>query len=122
VFIREPESSTRMAFEAFVFDGKPKLSPDAVEVYEKDPMFNAIRGLRGAIGMGTLDASSLADASVRFAGIDGVPATLETIKSGSYPLRRPLYVTYRANTLKPATQAFIDYLRGPDAQQLINGR
>jgi phosphate transport system substrate-binding protein len=122
VFVREPESATRLAFEAFVFDGKPKLAPNSVEVYEKDPMFNAIRGLRGGIGMATLDSSALTDSSVRFVGIDGVPATLETIKSGSYPLRRPLYITYRPNTLKPATQAFIDYLRGPDGQQLINGR
>jgi phosphate transport system substrate-binding protein len=122
VFIREPESSTRLAFEAFVFHGKPTLSPNAVEVYEKDPMFNALRGLRGGIGMATLDASTLGDSSVRFVGIDGVPATIETVKSGSYPIRRPLYITYRPNTLKPATQAFIDYLRGPDGQQLINSR
>jgi phosphate transport system substrate-binding protein len=121
-FIREAESSTRLAFESFVFDGKPKLSPDAVEVYEKDPMFNAIRGLKGAVGMATLDSATLADTSIRFVGIDGVAATLETVKAGSYPIRRPLFITYRQNTLKPATQAFIDYLRGPDGQQLINGR
>jgi phosphate transport system substrate-binding protein len=107
-----------VTFDSFVFGGKPQLTEAAVQVFEKEPMFNAIHGLKASIGMATVSQPALADPSVRFIAVDGVAATAETIKSGSYPIRRPLYITYRTAGLKPGVQAFLDYVRGPEGQRL----
>jgi len=118
VFVREPDSSTRVTFDSYVFAGKSQLTHDAVEVFEIEPMLNAVRGLKGSIGMATTSQSTLGDSGVHFVAVDGVAPTADTIKSGDYPIRRPLYITYRAAGLKPAIQAFLAYVRGPEAQRL----
>ncbi|GAC1317913.1 MAG: phosphate ABC transporter substrate-binding protein [Chloroflexota bacterium] len=120
VFIREAESSTRSTFEAFAFDGKATYSPDAIEVYELDPMLNAVRDLTGAVGMATTDSRTLSDTSVHFVHIDGVPPTVEAIQSGQYPIRRPLSLTYRAAELSSEGQAFLDFARGPEGRSLTS--
>jgi phosphate transport system substrate-binding protein len=121
VFIRELESRTHASFDAFIFGGKPEYTADAIEVSDREPMFNAVRGLKASIGMATATASSIADPSIHFLAIDGVAPTLSTIRSGSYPMRRPLYIVYRSSGLKPAVQAFLEYASGPEGQQLIAG-
>ena len=118
VFIREAESSTRSTFESYAFDGRATYSPDVIEVYELDPMLNAVRDLRGAVGMATTDSRTLSDTTVHFVKIDGIPPSVEAIQSGQYPIRRPLSLTYRASELSPNAQAFIDFARGTEGRSL----
>ena len=43
------------------------------------------------------------------------------VADGTYPIRRPLYLTYNtdATKLKPAIKSFIDFVKGPDGQKVI---
>jgi hypothetical protein len=34
-------------------------------------------------------------------------------------MRRPLYLVYRASGVKPAIEAFLDFVRCPDGQRII---
>lgn len=120
VFVREAESSTRSTFESYVFSGKAAYSQEAIELYELDPMLNAVRDLRSAVGMATTDERTLNDTSVHFVKVDGVAPTIEAIQSGQYPIRRPLSLTYRESGLPPAAQAFLDFVRGPEGQSLAS--
>lgn len=118
VILREADSSTRSTFEGYAFGGKAAYAADAVEVFELEPMLSAVRGLRGAIGLATTDQRTLTETSVHFLDIDGVAPSVASIRSGAYPIRRPIALTYRDAALPPAVRSFVDFARGTEGQAL----
>src|SRR6266850_7200222 len=57
VLLREPESSTRSAFESYFFGStKPVYAKDAVEVFQIDETLKAIGSFKDSIGMMTMNA------------------------------------------------------------------
>jgi len=122
VLLREPESSTRSAFESYFFDGKkPTYAKDAIEVFQIDETLKAIGSFKDSIGMMTMNATSFNSTDVKLLSIDNVAATRDTLSNGTYPIRRPLFFVYNADAtkLKPAVKAFIDWVKGPDGQKII---
>lgn len=53
--------------------------------------------------------------------VDGVEATAENIKSGSYNISRPLSVVYKEINLSDADKAFFEFLQSANANELITG-
>ncbi len=123
VLIREKDSATRGAFESYFFGGKATYVKDAIEVYEIDETLKAIYSFKDAIGMVTLGNRALTDTRIHLLALDGVAATKESIAAGSYKIRRPLYIVHRpdASTLKPAIRAFLDFVKGPEGQNILAG-
>lgn len=122
VLLREPESSTRSAFESYFFGkDKPAYSKDAIEVFQIDETLKAIASFKDAIGMMTMNANSFSSADMRLLTIDGIEANRENLANGKYPIRRPLFFVHNtdATKLKPAIKAFIDWVKGPDGQKVI---
>ena len=122
VLIRESGSSTRSAFEAYFFDGKkPTYVPSAVEVTTIDETVKAINSFKESIGMVTMNATTFSNTSIAFATVDGVAATRENLNSGSYKVRRPLYLIYDSSKAKATILAFIDFVKGPEGQKILAG-
>jgi phosphate transport system substrate-binding protein len=122
VLLREPESSTRSAFESYFFGAaKPTYAKDAIEVFQIDETLKAIGSFKDSIGMMTMNATSFNSTDMKLLTIDNVAATRETLSNGTYPIRRPLYFVNNTDTtkLKPAMKAFIDWVKGPDGQKII---
>jgi phosphate transport system substrate-binding protein len=122
VLLREPESSTRSAFESYFFGStKPTYAKDAIEVFQIDETLKALGSFKDSIGMMTMNAATFNSTDVKLLTIDNVAATRETLSNGTYPIRRPLYFTYNADAtkLKPAIKAFIDWVKGTDGQKII---
>jgi phosphate transport system substrate-binding protein len=122
VLLREPESSTRSAFESYFFGStKPVYAKDAIEVFQIDETLKAIGSFKDSIGMMTMNASSFNSTDVKLLTIDNIAATRENLANGTYPIRRPLYFTYNTDPtkLKPTIKAFIDWVKGPDGQKVI---
>jgi len=122
VLLREPESSTRAAFESYFFGStKPAYAKDAIEVFQIDETLKALGSFKDSIGMMTMNATSFNSTDVKLLTIDNVAATRETLSNGTYPIRRPLYFTYNADPtkVKPAIKAFIDWVNGADGQKII---
>jgi phosphate transport system substrate-binding protein len=122
VLLREPESSTRSAFESYFFgSAKPVYAKDAIEVFQIDETLKAISSFKDSIGMMTMNATSFSSTDVKLLAIDNVSATRETLSNGTYPIRRPLYFVYNtdATKLKPAIKSVIDWVKGPDGQKII---
>ena len=122
VLLREPESSTRSAFESYFFGStKPVYAKDAIEVFQIDETLKAIGSFKDSIGMMTMNAQSFSSADMRLLTIDGIAATRETLSNGTYPIRRPLYLVYHTDPtkLKPAIKSFIDWVKGVDGQKII---
>jgi phosphate transport system substrate-binding protein len=124
VLIRESGASTRSAFEAYFFDGKkPTYAPTAIEVTTIEETIKAINSFKESIGMVTMNATTFANTTVAVATIDGVAASRENLNSGKYQVRRPLYFVYSTDSTKirPAIQAFLDFVKGPEGQKILAG-
>jgi phosphate transport system substrate-binding protein len=123
VIIREANAATRANFEAYFFDGKPNYSKDAIEIFEIEETLKAIYSFKDAIGMATVTARTLGDPQIRLLAIDGVPATRETLISGQYKIRRPLYLISSVDptAVKPGIRAFLDFVGGPGGQAVLAG-
>ena len=122
VLLREPEASTRAAFETYFFGStKPVYAKDAIEVFQIDETLKAIGSFKDSIGMMTMNAQSFSASDMKLLTIDGVSATRETLSNGTYPIRRPLYLVYHTDPtkLKPAIKSFIDWVKGADGQKII---
>jgi phosphate transport system substrate-binding protein len=124
VLLREPESSTRSAFESYFFGTtKPVYPKDAVEVFQIDETLKAIGSFKDSIGMMTMNAKAFSTADVRMLTIDNIGATKETLANGTYPIRRPLFFVYHPEPakVKPTIKAFIDFVKGPEGQKILAG-
>jgi phosphate transport system substrate-binding protein len=122
ILIRESGSSTRSAFEAYFFDGKkPTYAPNSIEVTTIDETVKAINSFKESIGMVTMNATTFVNSSIAFVTVDGVPATRDNLNTGKYQVRRPLYFVYNPTTVKPAIQAFMDFVKGPEGQKILAG-
>ena len=122
VLLREPDSSTRSAFESYFFGStKPVYSKDAIEVFQIDETLKAIGSFKDSIGMMTMNAQTFSSADAKLLSIDGVAATRETLSNGTYPIRRPLFFVHNPDPakIKPAIKAFIEWVKGPDGQKII---
>lgn len=112
---REASSGTRGAFEELL-EVEDKCQY-AQELNETGAVKTAVSATPAAIGYVSLEAL---DDTVIALNVDGAPATEEAIKDGSYPLSRPfLMVTRDGETPRPEVQAFLDFVMGPEGQQVV---
>jgi len=124
VLLREPESSTRSAFESYFFGStKPVYSKNAIEVFQIDETLKALGSFKDSIGMMTMNAKAFSTADVRLLTIDNITATRDTLANGTYPIRRPLYFVSNteAAKVKPTIKAFLDFVKGPEGQKILAG-
>ncbi|TAN41745.1 MAG: phosphate ABC transporter substrate-binding protein [Nitrospirae bacterium] len=70
-------------------------------------------------GIAVSGFSSARKRDVKMLKINGVKPAKETITSGRYPFRRPLYVLLPAKS-KPAVKKFVDYILGKEGQRFIS--
>jgi phosphate transport system substrate-binding protein len=114
VVSREPGSGTRGAFEELI-DLKDKLALGSVEFDGTGAIKAEISRNQDAIGyisMGSVDNS------VKAIAIQGVAATTDNVKNGSYRIARPFILLFK-NTLKPETKTFADWILSDQAQALV---
>ncbi|HKY50393.1 MAG TPA: substrate-binding domain-containing protein, partial [Candidatus Limnocylindria bacterium] len=123
VLLREPESSTRSAFEGYFFTAKPSYAKDAIEVFQIDETLKALSSFKDSIGMMTMNAKAFSAADVRMLTIDNIAATRDTLANGTYPIRRPLYFVAHTDVskVKPTIKAFLDFVKGPEGQRILAG-
>jgi phosphate transport system substrate-binding protein len=128
VMIRETTSQTRSSLEGYVFGGtKPTYSSGVVTTSAANTasieMLTALKAFSGAIGMVTLDSATLANPSISLVGMDGIPATRDSLAKGTWPARRSIYLTTNVDpaAVKPAVKALIDFIRSPAGQKVISG-
>ena len=80
-------------------------------------MITAVSQNPDAIGYASV--ASVKD-SVKALTVNGVVATDETIKDGSYVVQRPFVLVTKADAeLSETAQAFFNYITSPDANEII---
>jgi phosphate transport system substrate-binding protein len=124
VLLREPESSTRAAFETYFFGStKPVYSKNAIEVFQIDETLKALGSFKDSIGMMTMNAKAFSTGDVRLLTIDNIAATSATLANGTYPIRRNLYFVSHTDPAKvrPGVKAFLDFVKGPEGTKILAG-
>ncbi len=122
VFFRERTAATRDSFESYFFkEGNPTYVKSGVEILSLAEMSKATESFKDSISMITLDDRSIGNSKIRLLEIDGMPATKDNLFSGTYKVRRPLYIIYNPDlsSLKPAIRAFLDFVRSPEGQKIL---
>lgn len=116
VVAREQGSGTRDTFNEDIMSDKKAETPGVNTVAGSNAEIRtALTGSDKAIGY--LGFSYAEDGAVGAITLDGVNATAETIKDGSYELARKLYF-YTFGDASPGAQAFIDFMVGPKGQKV----
>lgn len=123
VISREKGSGTRGAFiELFGIEEKDadgnkvdKTTQTAVTTDKTSVMMTTVAGDRYSIGYISLGSLNK---TVKALKIDGVEATVDNIKAGSYKISRPFNIVTKDNLSKTA-QDFIDFIMSADGQKVI---
>lgn len=118
VVTREDGSGTKGAFmEIIGLKGKKDVD-NAIQATSTAAVLQAVKGDKNAIAF---DSLGYVTDEVKKLNINGVAPTIENIKSGSYPIARPLNVVYKESTLEnDATRIFKQFLESKDAQEIIS--
>jgi len=119
VVIREATSALRGNFDAYFFDGKPAYVSGALELNSGTDIVAAVSARTGVVSMVTLTEKIRSDQHVRFLALDGVTPTKKNLQSGAYPVLRPLYLVRNAQRVMPAIAAFLEFVRSPEGQRII---
>lgn len=114
VFVRESGSGTRTAFQELVM-GSENITSSALEQTSSGAIKQAVSGDSNAIGFESL---AYVDSSIKALDIDGVPATQETAKDGTYPIVRPLYFLTKEQPTG-LVKDFIDFCQSTEGQQIV---
>ena len=119
--VREKGSSARTAFESSIFGGKPTYGATVLEIQGGDQIRQLVVGRPGAIGTIGVTGDDPGVAGAHLVSIDGTMPTKQTLRDGTYKVRRPLYLVYAlASIPKPAVIQFLDFIRSPDGQKIID--
>jgi phosphate transport system substrate-binding protein len=110
----EEESDTRIVFEEKVMHGT-RTSAQAVLAPSDAKVIAHVAGDRGAIGYASI--AWLAEGS-RAIAVEGIQPIASTIRDGSYPLARPLYLV-TSNEPRVEARAFVEFALGPLGQAII---
>lgn len=118
VVAREDGSGTKSAFmEIIGLKGKADVSGVIIGA-NTAAVLNEVKGNPLAIGY---DSLGYVTDEVKMLKVDGVAATVENVKNGTYKISRPLNVVYQES--KVASQvntAFLTFLQSSDAQTIVS--
>ncbi|MEL7438854.1 MAG: phosphate ABC transporter substrate-binding protein [Pseudomonadota bacterium] len=121
---RDTASGTRGAFED-IMKLKMKISGKKVSaISQRAQVANGNGALKtmvasnpyaiGYISLGTVDGS------VNALPIDGIQASVDNVKNGSYKVARPFLVLYKEGKPSAETQKFLDWMLTDEAQALVD--
>ena len=126
VVSREEGSGTRGAFvELTGVEGKDADGNTVDSTYEEAIIQNGTNGVMMTVAneakaIGYISLGSLND-TVKALQIDGVEATAENVKNGSYKIARPFNVAYKAG-LDEASQDLLDFIMSEEGQKIVEER
>lgn len=123
VMSRESSSGTFVFFQEMVLD-KRDYTDKALFMQGTSAIINNIANDKWSIGyvglgytMGAKDKVKVVDVAAK-AGSTAVSPSDTTVKDGSYPIARPLFL-YTAGAAAGATRDFIDFALGSNGQEIV---
>lgn len=123
VVTREDGSGTRQAFEEIIGLTEKRndkevstMAPTALVMEGNGSIRAAVASKDGAVGFVSV---GYIDETVKAVAVDGVEATVENVKDGSYAISRPLLILTKKE-VSVDTQAFIDFILSDEGQAVVS--
>ncbi len=116
VVSREDGSGTRSAFEELTGVQEVGTTEEAIIQNSTDAIMTQVSGNEYAIGYVSLGA--LND-TVKAVKVDGVEASVDNVKAGSYTVSRPFNIATKGE-VSQAAQDFINFIMSKEGQQVIS--
>lgn len=115
MIIREKAANQRAAFDSLVM-GKEKIAVGkAREISSMGEVKTEVALDKSAMGYILISAI---DKKVKAIELNGVAPTIANVKAGAYPIIIPFYIITKGEP-QGATKTFIDFIRSPEAQPLV---
>lgn len=114
VVSRETSSGTFECFQRRVM-GRTRITPRALLSPANATVLQVVSQTPGAIGYVGLGYLRPAVKALR---LNGVPPGERTVRSGAYPLVRPLYI-YTRGEPRGVLRDFLEFLLGPEGQRVV---
>jgi phosphate transport system substrate-binding protein len=118
--LRPASSGTRATFKKIVLGGADEAAGQALTEDSNGAVAQAVKGTPGATSVIGLAYYQQNQASLGVTSLDGVTATIATIKDGSYKLQAFGHM-YTKGDATGLAKAFIDYMSTPEAQAIAAG-
>lgn len=119
VIERDENSGTHDYFNEFFLDGNevdPAKVSKHIQEASTSQLFRLVADQVNAIGYGGL--AYLTD-QVKALKIDDVAPSIETARTGEYPVARPLYLVFDEKTIPEIGREFVEYVLSPEGQFLV---
>jgi phosphate transport system substrate-binding protein len=113
---RESNSGTQDSFKELVMGKYLPISKRAETQASNGAVKSRVATTPAAIGF---VGHGYVDGSVKALDVDGVEANVQTIKSGKYPISRPLFM-YTNGQPTGVVKQFIDLPKSPEGQKIIS--
>ena len=113
---RESNSGTQESFKELVMGKENPVSKRAETQSSNGAIKNRVATTPGAIGFIGL---GFVDQTVKSVLVDGVEADVKTVKNGTYPIHRPLFMYTNGNPTG-AVKQFIDLPKTPEGKRIIS--
>ena len=116
VISREAGSGTTGTFEDIIMKkAKKEIASSVLRINQSEGIRATVAKSEEAIGFFSL---YIADDSVKKVQVEGIEATEENVKNGSYPLSRPFNYTYKTEPTGLA-KAFVDFTLSAEGQKIV---
>jgi phosphate transport system substrate-binding protein len=114
VVAREEGSGTRAAFEEMVM-GEELITATAILQPSNGALRTTVAGDPNAMGFLSF---GYIDSSTKALSIDGIAATVDNAKNGTYPIVRPLLLLTKGQP-EGVVKEFINFCLGPEGQEIV---
>lgn len=114
VVSREDGSGTRAAFETLAM-GNERVTPTAIVLPNSQAVVDFVAQHPGAVGYVSL---ALVTGEVYAVPLEGVPATLDSLAAGNYPITHDLSLLAPSQG-QPELEKFVDFCLSPAGQAIV---
>ena len=122
VYVREEGSGARSLFDEMLMrSNRERVSPDANQLLTDADVAAAVANDPNGFGFTSMVYASDTVKPLAIEGVCGLrtPATSFTIKTGEYPLTRPLYLYSASGTTNGHTEEFVNYVTSEEGQKMV---
>lgn len=120
VIAREEGSGTRSAFVELLGvvdeDGRDIIVATAENTSSTSVVITSVKD--NVTAMGYISLGALSD-DVKAVKVDGVAATAENVKNGTYKVSRPFNVAYKADSISQVAKDFLTFIMSVEGQAII---